>query len=240
MLQKIYDSFLTLAYPQICAVCEKGVESSLDGVVCSSCWKKTRYFSSAETACHKCQKFLTPKPSIAKTFCHKCDEHFYDLARSVGIYENALSASILRLKREPIIPSRLKKLIGDTFDKTPFGIADLIVPVPLSQTRFHKRGFNQAEVLAKLLSKNTGIRNNSEILLRTKHSKVHRAGMDKKARDMSVKKAFEVKIPEQVIGKNILLTDDVLTSGATVSHCAKTLKKAGAKCVYVFTIARAI
>jgi len=240
MLQKIYDSFLTLAYPQPCSVCDESVENSSDGVVCARCWENTRYFTSKETACHKCQKYLSPKPTNLKTFCHQCDDHFFDSARTVGIYENALSASIIRLKREPIIPRHLKNLIAKAFDKTHFGDADLTIPVPLSQTRFLERGFNQAEILARFLSKHTRIKYSSDILMRIKHSKVHRAGMDKKARDMSVKKAFEVRNSEQITGKKILLTDDVLTSGATVSHCAKVLKKAGAKSVYVFTIARAM
>ena len=64
--------------------------------------------------------------------------------------------------------------------------------------------------------------------------------MDKKARDLTVRNAFEVVKPDSVTGKNILLVDDVFTSGATASYCAKVLKKNGAGKVYVFTLARAV
>ena len=64
--------------------------------------------------------------------------------------------------------------------------------------------------------------------------------MDQKARELSVRNAFEVKRPKLIAGKNVLLVDDVLTSGATASDAAKVLKKAGAARVYVFTLARAV
>ena len=68
---------------------------------------------------------------------------------------------------------------------------------------------------------------------------MHRAGMDRKARGMTVKNAFDVSRPKLIGGKNILLVDDVLTSGETVSSCAKILKKKGAARVDVITLARA-
>lgn len=68
---------------------------------------------------------------------------------------------------------------------------------------------------------------------------MRRASMDKKAREQSVKNAFETIRPKLIEGKAILLVDDIFTSGATVSNCAKSLKKAGAKRVEIFTLARA-
>ena len=69
---------------------------------------------------------------------------------------------------------------------------------------------------------------------------MHRAAMDEKARELTVKNAFEVKRANFIKNKKILLVDDVFTSGATVSACAKILKKAGARKVYVLTVARAV
>ncbi len=101
-----------------------------------------------------------------------------------------------------------------------------------------ERGFNQASVLANILAKETKIELDEKSLVRIKHTPIHRAGMDQKGREMSVEKAFEVKREKMVKGKNILLVDDVFTSGATTSMCAKILKKKGADKVFVFTIAR--
>src|SRR5215218_10218051 len=110
MLQKIYDSLLTLAYPQICHVCSESVETSADGVACRKCWLKTRIFSGRETLCAKCSAFLQAETVNFQSLCHKCDEHFYDAAAAVGLYENALAAAVIHLKQEPFVAKNLKNL----------------------------------------------------------------------------------------------------------------------------------
>lgn len=239
MFHQITDTLLSVIYPQACQICERSVENSSDGVVCRDCWEKTRIFSGAETLCNKCSTFLHGNPTDFETFCRKCDEDFYDSARAVGLYENALSASILHLKEEPFVSKNLQKLFISAFEKSPFQDANLIVPVPLSKRRFIERGFNQAAVLAQILAKNTNINLDEQSLVRTIHTPIHRAAMDRKAREMTVENAFEVMRPKLIEGKIVLLVDDIFTSGATVSHCAKILKNNGAAKVYVLTIARA-
>jgi competence protein ComFC len=240
MLRKIFDSLLAVVYPQACQICENSVENSFNGVVCQSCWEKTGVFFGAETLCRKCGAFLREKPSDFETFCHRCDEHFYDSARAVGIYEHALSASILHLKSEPFVAKNLQKLFVSAFENSPFQDTNLIIPVPLSKKRFLERGFNQAAVLAQILANHTKIKLDEQSLVRTTHTKTHRAAMDRKARESTVKNAFEAKREKMIAGKNILLIDDVFTSGATVSSCAEALKQKGAGKVYVLTIARAV
>jgi hypothetical protein len=120
MKNKIFDALLAIIYPQACQICEKSVENSADGVACRACWKKTRVFSGAETVCYKCSLFLHENPTDYETFCHRCDEHFYDLARAVGIYENALSASVLHLKEEPFVSKNLQNLFVSAFENSPF------------------------------------------------------------------------------------------------------------------------
>lgn len=240
MFQTIRDSLLTLAYPQSCHICERGVEQSKNGAVCDSCWKKTVIFRGNETICHKCGRFLSDKPSELETFCHQCDEHYYDIARAVGKYGNGLSAAIVTLKQQPAVAKYLSDLFIKSFAKTPFQDAGVIIPVPLSKRRFSERGFNQASVLSTILARETGIILDELSLIRTKHTQVHRAGMDRKGREMSVAKAFDVTRKNLIKDKIILLVDDVFTSGATASMCAKSLKKKGASKVYVFTIARTV
>ena len=117
---------------------------------------------------------------------------------------------------------------------------DLIVPIPLSTLRRLERGFNQAESIATAFSRSTGIPVDAHSLTRKQHTPIHRIGMDQKARELTVKNAFEVVRPKLIGGKNILLIDDVLTSGATASSCAKILKKNGAVKINIFTLARAV
>jgi ComF family protein len=240
MKNKIFDSLLTVVYPQACTICEQNVENSADGVVCGACWEKTRIFNGAETLCGKCGAFLREGKTDFQTFCHRCDEHFYDRAQAAGIYEHALAASILHLKTEPFVSANLKDLFIKAFENSPFYDADILLPVPLSRKRFLERGFNQAAVLAQILAKHTKINTDEQSLARTIHTRVHRAAMDRKAREITVKNVFDVKRPKFIEGKKILLVDDVFTTGATVSNCARILKKKGADKVYVFTVARAV
>ncbi len=235
----ISDALLTIAYPQACRICGDGVENSADGIVCQSCWRTSTIFSGAETLCAKCGKFLRDEPTDFKTFCRVCDDDFYDAARAVGIYRAALAASIVHLKRKPFVAKRLQKNFLLKFENSDFQDATLIVPVPLSQKRLLERGFNQAAVLAGILAKKTNLPLDDKSLLRSVHTPMHRVAMDAKAREKTVEDVFQIKRANFVKDQTILLVDDVFTSGATVSACAKILKENGARKVYVLTVARA-
>lgn len=238
-LSILKNSFLSLIYPQSCQICENSVESVNDGFVCDKCWQKTHIFSDQEITCSKCSAFLRKGIPTVETFCRRCDADDYDQARAVGLYENALAVSVLNLKKQPFLPQRLQNLLIKTFLNSPFQDAARIIPVPLSKKRFLERGFNQAALIAQAIAERTKIKLDEASLARTIHTEKHRAGMDRKARGETVKNVFEVKRPKLIKGENILLIDDVFTSGATVSNCAKILKKSGANKVYVLTIARA-
>lgn len=239
MFLTLLDSLLSLTFPQACQICENSVENYADGLVCRECWQRTRIFSGNEVLCAKCGAFLIEGKPV-ETFCRLCDEHLYDRAKAVGIYEKALAASVVELKTVPQISKTLRRLYFSAFENSDFHDADLLIPVPLSKRRRIERGFNQAEVLGKFLAGKTEIKCDDKSLIRTIHTPMHRAAMDRKAREMTVEKAFEMTRPQMVEGKNILLIDDVFTSGATVSACAEILKKNGAVRVYVLTIARAV
>jgi len=239
MFSTIYDSLLTVVYPRACRICRNSVEKSFDGVACAGCWNKTFIFSGNETLCGKCGRFLHAEPSDFQTFCHQCDEHYYDAARAVGGYEQALAASIIHLKTEPFVADRLRGEIFARFQTSDFFDTTLIIPVPLSNKRKLERGFNQAAVLAAILAEKTSLPLDEQSLVRSVHTPTHRAAMDTKARQKSVKNVFEVKRPNSIKSEIILLIDDVFTSGATVSACAKVLKEKGAGKVYVLTVARA-
>lgn len=239
MLKAVSDSLFALLYPQPCKNCNNLSEHFAFGVACAECWEKTRVFSGGETLCYKCGAFLSDSASPSEAFCHRCDEHFYDRAHAAGIYEHGLAASVIHLKTTPQLSKKAKGLFLSAFHNSPFDDITKIIPVPLSRKRRYDRGFNQAEVLARILAKDSGLPLDENTLLRKVHTPVHRAAMDKKARDLTVKNAFEI-VGSALEGENILLVDDVFTSGATASYCAKALKKKGAGKVYVLTLARAI
>jgi competence protein ComFC len=235
------DPILNVLYPQPCRLCAGSVEKRRHGVACQTCWRKTRIFDGAETLCHKCSALHSEeRRSDAAAFCHRCDDDRFDLARAVGVYEGALYASIIDLKEKPFIAAHLAELLHRAFLAAPFTRVTKIIPVPLSLRREKERGFNQAAIIAQTLADKTGISTDHLSLARKLHTERHRAGMDRKARQESVHNAFEVKRPRLIKGEGVLLVDDIFTTGATVSNCAKELKKAGAVEVNVLTIARAV
>jgi len=242
MLKTLTDALLTVVFPQECVVCGSEIEFLDDGIACSDCWNTTRIFTDNETLCSKCGAFLFSSGGQSQTKrCGKCEDHAYDRALAAGLYQKALAASIVRLKRQPRLAGRIKNLLLDsTLNKMSIDESTLIMPIPLSSRRFRERGFNQAAIIGKFLSKHSGLEFDESSLIRLVHTPMHRAGMDKKARAVTVKNAFSVVRPKLVEGRPILLVDDVLTSGATVSTCAAELKKNGASTVYVLTIARAL
>jgi ComF family protein len=240
MLKAVSDSLFALLYPQSCQNCNCATEHFAAGVACADCWAKTRIFNGKETLCHKCGAFLSEKESSFETFCRRCDEHHYDRAQAAGIYEYGLAASVIHLKTTPQLSKQARGIFLSAFHRSHFDDATRIIPVPLSRKRLLERGFNQAAILARVLAKDTGLIFDQETLLRNVHTQIHRAAMDKKARDLTVRNAFGTTRPDSVKGENILLVDDVFTSGATTSYCAKALKRSGAGKVYVFTLARAV
>jgi ComF family protein len=127
----------------------------------------------------------------------------------------------------------------ETRQQEPLLAADLIIPVPLHPARERERGFNQALVLARTLSRLNNLPLDEHSLVRPLQTRMHRAGMDAKARRQSVANAFGVRRTDLIAGRRVLLLDDVFTTGATASACAATLKDAGAAQVFVLTIARA-
>lgn len=227
----LYDAVLTLVYPQSCVICKRSVEQRRFGVACESCWKETRIFADEERICWKCG---APGPR-----CGRCEEMAFTGARAVGMYKGALRESVLRLKRRPHLPQYVQSLLLATAKCEPLNSSTRVVPVPLHPKRLRTRGFNQASVVAEAVSKALKLPLDEVSLVRVSATEKYRAGLDRKGRRDTVAGAFAVSHPRLIAGENILLVDDVFTTGATVSACAKALTDSGARDVFVLTIGRA-
>jgi ComF family protein len=242
-LDSLCDAALALLYPLRCAACEAAsVERRADAPACAACWEATRIFSGDEPMCWKCGTLSLA--AVGAEFregvrCRRCDEWEFTAARAVGVYEGALRASVLRLKREPHVASRLARLLLETQQRPPLDAATRVVPVPLHPERERERGFNQAAQLARAVAARASLPLDEWSVRRVKHAERRRAGMDARARRETVADAFEVVRPRLIEGGRILLVDDVFTTGATVSACAGALAEAGALEVFVLTVARA-
>ena len=193
-----------------------------------------------------CWKCGTPAPGNVpddkrhEVRCRRCDSEPFTAARACGAYDGALRASILALKAEPHIATRLARLFFDTQQRPPLHSATRIVPVPLHSERLRERGFNQAAVLGKALAELANLPLDESSLARTFHTARHRAAMDAQGRRDSVEGVFAARRPRLIENERILVIDDVFTSGATASACARVLKDAGALEVFVLTIARTV
>jgi len=179
-----------------------------------------------------------------KAVCAACivSPPTYDQGRSALAYDNASRPMILSFKHG-----------GRTYDLARFGRqlqragrrffvdADFIVPVPLHRERLRKRRFNQSALLAKKLSANTGIPFEPDILMRHKATESQGA-QTSKGRYRNVQGAFSIRDSglSRLKDKSVILIDDVLTTGATLEACTRTLKRGGAKTVNVLTLARVV
>jgi len=155
------------------------------------------------------------------------------------MYEGALRESLLLLKRKPYLPRHVESLLVAAVGREPLNSTTRVVPVPLHPKRLKTRGFNQATIVAQVVSKALKLPLDEVSLVRVSTTEKYRAGLDAKGRRDTVAGAFHVVHPRLVAGENILLVDDVYTTGATVSACAEVLVEAGARKVFVFTVARA-
>jgi ComF family protein len=227
----LYDAVLTLAYPQICVICGSSVEQRRFGVACEECWKGTRIFADDEEICRKCG---APGPP-----CGRCESLAFTAARATGIYTGALRESVLLLKRQPYLPQHVQRLLVAAVMREPLNSCTRVAPVPLHPKRLKTRGFNQASIVAQALSKAVKLPLDEVSLVRVSTTEKYRAGLDRKGRRDTVAGAFAVTHPRLIEGENILLIDDVFTTGATVSACAEALANAGARNVFVLTVARA-
>ena len=178
------------------------------------------------------------------TLCGNCiaSPPQYDHARAAFAYDEISRGPILSFKHGghtegvSTFAAQMSRAGRDILDG-----ADYLIPVPLHARRLRQRQFNQAALLARALSRRVNIPSKSHILLRVKATQ-SQGGKSLSGRRRNVAGAFAVshKTCEIIKGKNLVLIDDVMTTGATLNSCAATLKKAGAARVDALTLARVL
>jgi ComF family protein len=231
-------ALVSLFYPPLCTICAASV-------------------SAREYLCQECEGKVT---RIKAPFCATCSEPFSgaitntftcaNCAHRKIYFESAVAAYRSRGIVRRVVHDfkygeqfHLRHLLGRWLDAAlddvrlqsrPF---DLLVPVPLHPARKRERGFNQAEALASLVSKSRRIPSRT-VLERTRYTTTQTA-FDRAERMENLRDAFRLRKKTDVRQLRVLLIDDVLTTGATLSECARVLKKAGASAVFAATAARA-
>ncbi|MGH9459991.1 MAG: ComF family protein [Vicinamibacteria bacterium] len=143
----------------------------------------------------------------------------------------------MKFRGRPRLASALGRLAFDTWIRTgELDAGEAIVPVPLHRRRRRERGFNQAELLGKVIAKAAG-KPCCRALVKVV-SRPPQAGLSAAERLKNAAGAYRARLPARFVGKRLLLVDDVFTTGATVESCALRLLRAGARSVDVLTVAR--
>ncbi len=169
-------------------------------------------------------------------------------AAAYGSYDGGLRELIHLLKYQQVRPASniLGRMLAETIsDLQPsFGETKLLViPVPLHARKLRQRGFNQSELIARVSLKLLPAGNRLELsagVLERQRETASQIGLSRHQRRENLRGAFRVLQPESVSEREILLVDDVFTTGTTVSECARVLRKAGAHKVWVATVARTL
>lgn len=175
--------------------------------------------------------------------CRQSAPHFHK-AVAYGAYEGSLRDLIHLLKYQGIRPAArtLGRLVSRAMARTPIeGSGLLVVPVPLASAKRRARGFNQAEEIARAFCRErdqSGIQMDAALLIR-KRETVSQTGLTREQRRANLSGAFAVAHRERLRDRTVLVVDDVMTTGATAGECARVLLGAGAKQVFVATVARA-
>ncbi len=226
-----------LLYPPHCLACGRDTGNGHAGGLCMECRDSISFICGP--ACARCS---SPVGHHARTGgCPHCTRKNFAFtgAAAAGRYDGLLRELVLQLKygHRPVLARPLGALMAARVRGGDAAGMDLVVPVPLHRKKFRERGFNQAELLARRVASRLHLALRNDVLLRTKDTQAQ-TGLDRSSRRKNVEKAFAVRNGADIRGARILLVDDVMTTGSTLSECASALKRAGASKVEVLVAAR--
>jgi len=237
----LLNAALAFFFPEACQLCGRERATAVEGFVCARCRAQVRFIR--PPFCHRCG--LSFEGEITGPFeCANCRElelHFQSARSAVAARGPALEA-IHRYKYHRALwfePFLANLLICQAVPELERERWDWIVPVPLHAAKRRDREFNQAERLARRLAAALGIPANPRLLHRVLPTRTQ-TQLSRQERAANVRRAFALRPGVRLNGQRIVLVDDVFTTGATTSACARVLKTAGAGDVCVWTVARGL
>lgn len=216
---KLLEKCLGMLYPQTCCFCG---EISREPI-CNTCKKEVVYLT--EPRCKKCGKPITAEE---KEYCFDCNQRqtAFEQGKNLWLHQGKVKWSIYQFKYHnrriygKFYAREMYRLYGNWIRKSEI---DLIIPVPLHKKRRRKRGYNQAEIIAKELGKLTGIPVDTTSLIRKKYTNPQKE-LNHNDRKKNLKDAFEMR-KHWTDFKHILVIDDIYTTGNTINEIAKAIKK---------------
>lgn len=237
-MKKILNFIISIFFPRTCSLCGKTMPFSSQQNICNECLGKIPKLEGL--ICHKCS---LPLPDGGAT-CSDCKNNkniYFEVLKSPYLYSTQMQKLIKKLKysRKTFLAKDLSLklaefIVKENIDKN----IDVVVPVPMHWFKKWKRGYNQAELLAQNVA-NIINKPMYDALIRTKYTKPQ-FNLKKQERQENLANIFVLnkKYVDVVMGKRILLIDDIATTCSTANQCAKVLKSLKIKTVVV-TLARA-
>jgi ComF family protein len=238
--RRLINGLVDIIYPKKCLACKRKLaKAAANDFICSRCWGEIK--KNVPPFCRLCGRHLEIKINTGN-ICSTCIEKplSFDRAFSPCVYEGVIKELIhgFKYKNKDYLGETLSSLMiefikGYNLDMNDL---DLIIPMPLHTARLREREFNQAEILSNHIGKefNKHVANNILIRRTLKKPQVE---LKNEERFSNIAGSFALNQKNPVKGKNILLIDDVLTTGATASEAAATLKSGQANIVFVMTLA---
>ena len=230
---KIFGKVIDLLFPPRCPICHE-INNCKASRICGICKDKIPYIK--EARCKKCGKEVI---SCEAEYCYDClsRKHYFDEGLSLFKHDKSIRNSIYKFKydnKREYADFYADEIVKAFRRNIMYWDAEVLVPVPLYNAKKLKRGFNQAEVLAKKIGKATNIKMDPDLLIRSKET-ISQKELSKKERSKNLEDAF--KLRDKVVQyKKVILIDDIYTTGATLDSCAKVLKEAHVDKIYFITI----
>ncbi len=246
-LLSLLDSLFTVFFPSDCRLCHTPLDNISRIPVCRECLAAIEPARAPQ--CVVCgDRLISASLLRGDGRCTNCRdfEPEFERAVSFGEYEGGLRGLIHLLKYESVTPvaGPLGSMLAQAIQELHAGresVRPLLIPVPLHNSRRRSRGFNQAELIAHAAAKRMSPRLEvaSGILLRQRDT-ISQVGLSREERIENVRDAFRVSDRATLYqGRTLIVVDDVMTTGTTLSECARVLKQAGAERVWAVTVARA-
>lgn len=237
---KVVDYFIDLFFPPKCIFCGKLLKPDTRPLVCEKCMNE---FSGDEMVCSKCGGKIYSISGMPSCPVCRISGRYYDAAISALEYSGNVKSAMHRYKLgyQNYIGENLasfpEKLLNDL--NIGGNTVDYIVSVPCNSKQKIKRGFDPSTLIAVSLSKKLDIVYLKNEILRVKNTPPQ-SGLNFRQRQENIRGAYKIKDKEIIKGKNILLVDDVITTGATVIEISRLLRRAGAKYVLAVSVAKTV
>ena len=238
-IHNIFFGLLDILYPRHCFACDKSLHEEKNSYICENCLETIKQAEAKR--CSKCGLKLGPGITSSSKGCPECNNVNLRFEKSFFVSDNTEPVRTLihqfKYKKHMCLATPLGSLLTNLLHQGAISEIDLVVPVPLHWKKKQERGFNQSELMAKKICKKLSIPISTNNLHRVKNT-LSQTQLSRLQRQNNVKDAFKVKNPEKFFRKNILLVDDVLTTGMTASECVKSLENIGTNKVFLIALAR--